>query len=133
LLSRPYLACIGAAAALVLAAGPAVAATTTSPTAAPSTTVSSKPVAVAPTKSPVAISCPPIAAVTSNGQQEVFVIEPTSGSKTRTTITLPAQANKLPGSAACQELLRRKLALGFPKGAPQTGGGGRAAEVGSWR
>jgi hypothetical protein len=33
---------------------------------------------------------------------------------------------------ACQKLIRGQRALPFPKGAPETGGGGMAAEVSSW-
>jgi hypothetical protein len=111
LLSRPYLACIGAAAALVLAAGPAVAATSTTvaPTPAQSATVA--PVAKAPaqTKAPRAISCPP------------DVVKAATGSK---RVSVPAE---------CQALIKRKLGLAFPKGAPETGGGAEAAQVASWR
>ena len=114
MLSRPILACAGVLAALVLAAGPAVAATpSTTATAAPSTTATTAPPTTA---KPVDAKC---AALT---EQQAIAIK--RGAKPTTV--------KLPSGIDCKALLIKERGLPFPKGAPQTGGGGMAAEVSSW-
>jgi hypothetical protein len=102
---RPYLAVVGCAAAIVLGtAVPAVAAS------APSTTA----VAPAPTRDsePEIVKC---ASATTDAEAKA------------------AAAKARPGSSAaevCRQLLEKRDVL--PAGAPETGGGGMAAEVGSW-
>ena len=104
---RPYLAVAGCAAAFVLAtAVPAVAAsappTTTAPVAAP--TRDAQPLPVKCPGDPVRVKVA-IAKAAKEGKR-VDIIE------------------------ACRQLLEKSGAI--PKGAPETGGGGMAAEVGSW-
>ncbi|HEY3753163.1 MAG TPA: hypothetical protein VGL80_28570 [Pseudonocardiaceae bacterium] len=101
---RPYLAVAGCAAAVVLAtAVPAMAAS------APSTT------ATAPTRDsqPLPVKCPADAAGV-----KVAIAKAAKDGK-RVDIV-----------EACRQLLEKSGAI--PKGAPETGGGGMAAEVGSW-
>jgi hypothetical protein len=106
LLSRPILACAGVLAALVLAAGPAVAATPSTATTAPPTTAK-----------PVDATC---AALT---EQQAIAIK--RGAK-------PTVVVGKSGTPDCRALLIKERGLPFPKGAPETGGGGMAAEVSSW-
>jgi hypothetical protein len=130
LLSRPVLACAGVAAAFVLAAGPAVAAT-------PSATPTTPPVATtkAPaTAKPTVVACSLPAVKSANGKPaKIEVVKPgKSGVRTTTIVEVPAATQQ--GSIdVCRKLLAQKIGLPFPKGAPQTGGGGMADEVSSWR
>jgi hypothetical protein len=112
LLFRPYLAGVGVAAIVVLSAAvPAVAAspTTTSPVAAPTTTA-------APTKD-LPKACP-------------FVVKVKDGKREIVKVAAPVKAGNPRITAACRALATG--GLGVPKGAPETGGGGMAAEVSSW-
>jgi hypothetical protein len=122
LLSRPILACAGVLAALVLAAGPAVAATpSTTATAAPSTTATAAPSTTATTAPPTTAK-PVDAKCAALTEQQAIAIK--RGTKPTTV--------KLPSGIDCKALLIKERGLPFPKGAPQTGGGGMAAEVSSW-
>jgi hypothetical protein len=106
---RPYLAVVGCAAAVVLAtAVPAVAAsappTTTAPVAAPTRD-----------SQPLPVKCPADAA---------------SAARVKVAIAKAAKDGKRVDIVEACQLLEKRGAI--PKGAPETGGGGMAAEVGSW-
>ena len=127
MLSRRYLAAVvlagGAAVSSIVV--PAVASASTPsavPSPAPVTVVSTapsdgKPIGVVQT--PAATGCGYV--TTANGQRAVEVV-PVSKGVTAAQI-----------AAQCKGLLVRAGTLPYPKGAPQTGGGGMAAEVSSWR
>jgi glucose/arabinose dehydrogenase len=122
LLSRRYLAAAVLAAGLATAAVPAVAATpstTPSPTATASQSAAPTKTAPAPVK---AIKLP-------NGLECVISVD-RSG---RGVVEIkPGTKVSAADAAVCRKLLAAKGQLPFPKGAPQTGGGGMAAEVSSW-
>lgn len=110
MLSRRYLAAAVLASGLALtAAVPAVAAVATpEPTPSP-----------APSK---VIKMP-------DGTVCAYVIPPSG----RGVVKLqPAPVQAPQQAQACRKLVAGQLALPYPKGAPQTGGGGMAAEVSSW-
>ncbi len=129
MLSRRYLATavlLGGLAATAVV--PAVAAASTPSDAPPTATVSSTPTAgspsaQAPSQAPAGVVSTPkgpgCAYVNSADGRQVIQMLPSTGQ------TAARQA------AECAELLKRG-AKGLPKGAPQTGGGGMAAEVSSW-
>lgn len=111
MLVRPSLLVLGCAAALaVTAATPAVAATGPStPTAAPKTVT-------------ITVPCPPPTAAGRN-DKAIQVTEIIASAKGSGRSDPPLK---------CSQLLERVVDPTLPKGAPETGGGGMAAEVGSW-
>jgi hypothetical protein len=116
LLFRPYLAGVGVAAIVVLSAAvPAVAAspTTTSPVA----TQTAAPTTTAPPTKDLPKACP-------------FVVKVKDGKRQVVKVAAPVKAGNPRITAACRALAAG--GLGVPKGAPETGGGGMAAEVSSW-
>jgi hypothetical protein len=109
LLSRRYLA------AAVLAGGLAATAVVPAVAAAATPEPTPPPGPVKVIKTPNGLAC----VVTANGQ---VVIKPTTA----------VQAAEAAKQAECRKAMAGQVALPFPKGAPQTGGGGMAAEVSSW-
>lgn len=115
MLSRRFIAAAVLATGLaVTAAVPAVAATS-----APSTSTQTP----SPAPGKVVKVAPDLACVISvdrSGKRTIEIKPATSA---------PSTAKQ---AEECKALLARRAALPVPKGAPQTGGGGMAAEVSSW-
>ena len=108
MLSRRYLA------AVVLAGGLAATAVVPAVAAAATPEPTPPPGPVKVIKTPNGLAC----VVTADGK---VVIKSTA-----------AQAAQAAAQAVCRKAMAGQVALPFPKGAPQTGGGGMAAEVSSW-
>ena len=115
MLSRRYLA------AAVLAGGLAATAVVPAVAAAATPEPTPPPGPVKVIKTPNGLAC----VVTANGQ---VVIKPSTAAQAAEA----AKAGEAAQQAECRKAMAGQVALPFPKGAPQTGGGGMAAEVSSW-
>jgi hypothetical protein len=105
LLSRSCLTCACAVAALVIVAAPAVIAA--APAYAATAPAPANP--TVPSGVPLFLPCPP------------------------PTATQPPRIVTTPPGMSCRMLVDIPVGLPLPKGAPATGGGGMAAQVGSWK
>lgn len=118
MLLRPYLVAAGVVAAVALTAAPAVA------SSAPSTTDTPAPATTSPApakgSAPIEIRGPEgVCFVVEKDQQGVRVVKKVAQKSKQST-------------AECLRALKSELPVTVPQGAPETGGGGMAAEVGSW-
>lgn len=103
----PRIALLGCAGALMATiATPALGATepTTTPVPLPRTGV-------------ITVPCPPATVIHRDG---------------KTIKVVPPPAGQRPATPGCVQLLNRSDRGRIPRGAPETGGGGMAAEVSSW-
>ncbi|HVV22751.1 MAG TPA: hypothetical protein VHF06_25165 [Pseudonocardiaceae bacterium] len=130
MLSRRYLAAAVLATGLVTAAVPAFA-------ASPNPTNPANPTAAAPSR-----SAAPANPTSTTGAAPEKVIKLPDGNRCVITVDKSGKPTIVPKGRAqmsavdraeCEKLMSVRLTKPYPKGAPQTGGGGMAAEVSSWR
>lgn len=131
MLSRRYLAAAVLATGLVTAAVPAFAATPTptpTPTNSPTAAPSQSPAPAASTSTAGAV--PEKVILLPGGKRCVITVDETGK---RAIVAKGSAQMSAVDRAECEKLLSVRLTKPYPKGAPQTGGGGMAAEVSSWR